>query len=783
MLYISHNGGHLLFPMSYKPVDIRENRWAFLAIVCICSLGIALFSGINLYVSTVGNEVSDYYQRANLADYWIYKAEISDSDLSNIRSLSDIEEAQRRKVADLPLFGLSGAVLHIHAVDEAAKINVPELLDGSKLDGSEANALLLDSRFAQAHELSVGDMITSGEGERQTQWLIQGIVRDAEYVYYAPEGLTVPDYRKYGFAYTNASSLPELAFNEIVLTVNKGSDLSQEEITDKVRETFEGANILSRPHQTSYRKVANAMTGVKQIGLLFSIAFFLTAALVTWITVSRMMENQRQHLGTFRSLGYSKKEITGRYMLLGALITIPSMILGWAISRYLIAEFLYGIGITYYTIDATGVTTITQHLFISAFCVAAVTSGATVLSCRKSLKSTPAALMRPRPPAPGHRIWLEKITPFWRRLSFSGKIVTRNLFRNKARMLMGLVGIIGSTSLILCGFGLMNSINAMLDKAFDETVRYDVEIKFRTPSTMEQLSDIYEVLHSAQNIDATMAFGVYLYGGKGGVQSPYLVVMDEGQKSLNFKDRNGNAVHLPENGALITPRMADALGAHVGDTLRAERLDGTVLSLEVANIVDFPVGNEVYIGKTAFSKVSDLPFLVRTLLINGQGFDLNKLKSDPRIALVETREEMRGNMLIVLEALQSFQVILILFSGLLALAVMMVLGRMNYHERIRELATLKVLGFHRNEMKRLVLRENIWITIFGLPFGYIIGALLLRAILDQATTPDLEILPLITVFSIVLGFAFMLAFTMLVNYVMGRKFKSIDMVASLKSVE
>lgn len=763
--------------------DTRENLWSFLAIVCICSLGIALFSGINLYVSTVESVVDDYYKSANLADYWVYKAEISDSDLDDMRSVDEIQEVQRRKVTDLSLPGSSGAVLHIHAVDEEAIINVPELLDGSKLDGSETNALLLDSRFAQVHGLSVGDRITAGDGERQTQWLIQGIVRDAEYVYYAPEGLTVPDYHKYGFAYTNAASLPDVAFNEIILTVHEKSNLSQEEISNKVREMLKGANILSRHHQTSYRKVADAMTGIKQIGLLFSIAFFLTAALVTWITVSRMMDNQRQHLGTVRSLGYSKREITGRYAFFGVLITIPSMILGWFIARFLIAEFLYGIGITYYTIEKTGVTSFTPHFFVSALCVTVVTCGGAILSSRRSLKLTPAALMRPKPPTQGHRILLERITPFWLRLSFSGKIVTRNLFRNKARLLMGLIGIIGSTSLILCGFGLMNSINAMLDKAFDETVQYNVEIKLRTPLTSRQLSDIYNTLNSARNIDTTMAFSVYLYGKNGSVQSPYLVVMAEEQESLNFKNINGNTIHLPEDGALITPRMAKALAADVGDTITAESLDGTVIELKVADIVDFPVGNEVYIGKTAFSKVSDLPFLIRTLLINGQDLDLNKLKSDPRISLVETKEEMRSNMLIVLESLQSFQVILILFSGLLAFAVMAILGRMNYYERIRELATLKVLGFHKNEMKRLVLRENIWITIFGLPFGYILGSLLLRTILDQATTPDLEILPVISVFSIAVGFAFMLMFTMLVNYVMGRKFKGIDMVASLKSVE
>jgi putative ABC transport system permease protein len=763
--------------------DIRENRWPFLAIVCICSLGIALFSGINLYVSTVEREISDYYERAGLADYWIYKADFSDSDLNSLRSLDNVREAQLRKVTDAALSGSSGAVLHIHAAGEAAKINVPELLDGSLLDGSETNALLLDSRFAKAHGLSVGDMIATGDGEGQRQWLIKGIVRDVEYVYYAPEGLTVPDYRKYGFAYTNASSLPEVAFNEIILTVHEKSGLSREAAMTKLRETLGTVNILSRDHQASYRKISDSLTGIKQIGLLFSAAFFLTAALVTWITVSRMMENQRQHLGTLRSLGFSKKEITGRYTLFGVLITLPSMILGWLLSRFLIAQSLYDVGIAYYTIEETGVAGFSLHLVLSSLCVAAVTCGGAGLSCRNSLKSMPSELMRPKSPAQGHRILLEGIAPFWRRLSFSGKIVARNLFRNKSRMLMGLAGIIGSAALILCGFGLMNSISGMLDRAFSETVRYHVEIKLRTPSTMEQLSDIYDTLQDADNIDGTMAFGVYLYGENGSMQNPYLVVMDEGQKSLDFKDTDGNAVYLPENGALITPRMAEALSVDVGDTLTAERLDGTVIPLKVANIVDFPVGNEVYMGKTAFSKVSDLPFLVRTLLVSGQTPDLNKLKTDPRISLVETKEEMRNNMLIVLETLQFFQVILIVFSGLLAFAVMLVLGRMNYYERTRELATLKVLGFYRKEMKRLVLRENIWITIFGLPCGYIAGSLLLRVILKQATTPDLEILPVINVFSLAVGFAFILAFTLLVNYVMGRKFKSIDMVASLKSVE
>jgi putative ABC transport system permease protein len=440
-------------------------------------------------------------------------------------------------------------------------------------------------------------------------------------------------------------------------------------------------------------------------------------------------------------------------------------------------------GVAYYTIDKNGVDVFSGHFFWVALCVALVTGGASFLSCQRSLKTMPAELMRPKPPAQGHRILLEKIAPFWRSLSFSGKIVTRNLFRNKARMLMGLVGIIGSTALILCSLGLTNSMDAMLDKAFDETMQYDVEIKLRTPVPLESVADIYETLHDAQSIDATMAFSVYLHGSNGSVQNPYLVVMDDQQSSLRFTGSDGMEISLPDNGVFITPRMAKALDAEIGDVIAAERLDGTVLSLKVANMVDFPVGNEIYMSQAAFSKISSLPFSIRTLLVRGYDLDLNSLKDDSRISLVETKAEMQANELILMGLLRGLQMIMISFAGLLTIAVMMVLGQMNYHERIRELATLKVLGFHQKEMEKLVLHENIWITILGLPFGLIAGFGLLRVILEEATTADIEISLFVSPVSVAVGCALVLVCTMLVGFVISKKFKSINMVASLKSVE
>lgn len=762
--------------------DILGSRWSFIAVVCICTLGIALFSGLNLYVSTMENSVEDDYESLNLANYWVYKTDVSESDMERIQALPDVEFVQRRKLLEVGLSGGINATLRLHAMEGQPEINIPKLLEGQLLDGTETNALLLDSRFAKANGLKIGNRIQLFIGNKQEDWLIKGIVRSAEYIYYAPNGLTVPDYLKYGFAYVNALALPETSYNEIILSFIENTKYTSRTFMEELRKPLGNVTIIDRQNQPSSSYIADDFAGIKQIGALFPIAFFLIAALVTWVTVGRMMENQRQHLGTLRSLGFSKREIMDRYSFYGILITIPSMLLGWILSRYL-AKFLYGLGIIRYTIEERGVDTFSLHFFVGAFGVAFVTCGAAFLSCKKSLKSTPSSLMRPKPPAQGRRILLERIPLFWRNLSFSGKIVTRNLFRNKTRMLMGLMGIIGSTALILGGFGMKDSMDAMINRAFAETMGYDVEIKLKTSMTLEEAAYIYEALDEAQSIEATMAFGIYIYGENDSVQNPYLVIMDDNQSSLHFSDTGGIEVTLPDNGVLITPRMAKALNVGIGSVITAERSDGTVIPLEVTNIIDFPVGNEIYISRTAFSKVSSIPFTISVLFIKGRGLDFGFLHNDPRIALIETKSEMEANMMTILKMLENLQMILIVFAGLLAFAVMMVLGIMNYQERIRELATLKVLGFHQKEMKRLVLRENVWITIFGLPFGIIAGFGLIYMMQAQTTNPDMEISPFISISSIVIGCALIVGFTVFVNYIMGRRFKNIDMVSSLKSVE
>jgi putative ABC transport system permease protein len=350
-------------------------------------------------------------------------------------------------------------------------------------------------------------------------------------------------------------------------------------------------------------------------------------------------------------------------------------------------------------------------------------------------------------------------------------------------MLMGIVGVTGAAALILCGFGIMNSIEAVQSKTFREIMHYDAEIKLKSAATAADTCEMLRMVENAESFDTAMSMSVTVNGDNGKPQTPYLVVLDDGQNALAFQDMNGIAVSLPDSGALITPRMAKGLEAGVGDSIKVETTDGAAFSFVVADIIDFPVGNEIYLSKSAFGKICKIPYAARVLFVKGQGLGLDILRADPRVASAETKAEMKADMDTVLHIMQTMQWFLLVFSALLAFSVMMVLGRMNYYERLRELATLKVLGFRKNEMKRLVLRENIWVTVFALPFGFAGASLLLSSVLSLATTSDMEIQPLISATSVASGCALILFFTLFVNFLMGRKFKGIDMVASLKSVE
>lgn len=570
-----------------------------------------------------------------------------------------------------------------------------------------------------------------------------------------------------------------MPMNEMTMTTEEHKSLNAETI----RHQLGFAAVVDRAHQSSYEYIQEDVSSMKPLATLFSLAFFLTAALITWITVGRIMRNQRQHLGTMRSLGYRNGQMIRNYTWLGIGVTLPSMIIGWILGRFFLANLFYRLALRDFTLEDQGVDLFSYHFFVVSLLVLCVTCGATLLSGRKSLKQMPAHLMRPLPPSKGHRILLERVAPIWRKLNFSNKFVTRNLFRNKTHLFMGMTGIIGSTALVISGLGFVNSADRMMDQSFHSTMNYDTEIKLKAPLTPVQAKDLIASTDNVTSYDPTMALSVYVDSAEEEILNPYLIVLEQNQTSLQFTNQKGERVSVPENGVMITPRMAHFTGKELGDQLQVETIEGKTMAFPISAIVDFPVGNEIYMSKEAFQKATHQPFLIQALLVHGENLNVEPIEQDPRVRVVESKDETRENLQSALSRLRMVQVILIGFAALLTMGVMFILGNLNFTERIRELATLKVLGFRKREMKKLVLAENIWITIIALPFGLLAGYGLLSLILNGFNNPDMEIAPYISPVSLLLATGLMLLFTFLVNLLLARKFKNVDMISSLKSVE
>lgn len=760
--------------------DILTNWRSFAAIIIICTLGIILFCGMNLYVSTMERITGEYYESQELADYWVY-GDINETDQKSIASLPWVKQTQRRKTIKVGAALEGNPVIVLHASEGSTKVNMPVLLSGENLIDDETDTCLLDSQFAKAHNLSEGDKIKFMTNGKLMEFNIKGIVMSPEYVYSAPEGALLPDYHSYGFAYTTAAALPDISYNELTVTaINPMNDKERmQDIKDVITE--KSISVISRKEQPSIAMIHSDVQSMKSLSVVFPVIFFTIAALVTWITLGRMMDNQRQQLGILRSIGYSKMRIMAGYSAFGIMITIPSSVLGILGARYLIAGPLYTASIKYYTIAENSPRLFTPSFWIAVLIVGIVTCGAAFLSATKSLALMPASLLRPKQPAKGKRILLERVAFLWKHMNFSGKMISRNLFRSKARLVMGLLGVVGSTALILGGLGVRDSMNHMIDMHYNKTLRYDMKITLSEKVTTEDVDNIAAML-DAEIIERSMALGVYTLQGSDRKLQP-LIVLEEENRSIGLYDQDNNVITLPSKGVVITQMLSKQLKVGIGDILTVELMDGKKSELLVSNIAVMQMGQGIYMSKTVFDEMSLAEYRTSELLIQGSNSTEEALRNNDLVKSIETKENQKEALDETMELMKSVQYMTIVFAAVLSFAVMYVIGQLNFHERIRELATLKVLGFYHGEMKKLVLSENMIIAIVGAPLGVLAGFGLLQGILSEATTSDMAITLHVEPFTIVTGVLLTLLFIWLVNTVIGRKFKKVDMVESLKSVE
>lgn len=572
---------------------------------------------------------------------------------------------------------------------------------------------------------------------------------------------------------------------------------------DRAKEKLENLEspewyFMSRIDNPGYQSLIDDTTRVDAVAAVFPLFFLLVAALVCLTTLTRHVEEKRTEIGTLKALGYSNAAIKSQYVFYAASAALVGCIVGIVIGIFTLPYVIYNAyGIMYELLPLKLVVPIPIVLIgvVTAFVCTALTA---LYACQKSLKEKPSELMRPKAPKIGKRILLEHIHFIWDRMNFTSKVTARNIARYKMRFFMTVIGVAGCTALILTGFGLKDSITSISDKQFGELYTYDMIAILDEEGTAHQKQSTLDFVKDNKLVEAAMlerqvSIEVKTSNGKAMQDDIYLFVpqsVEDMKELIHPRDRkSGAAISLEKDGVIITEKMSDKLSIKAGDIITLAD-DHRNYSVKVTAISENYINNYVIIDPDYYRETYGKAPLFNMIMckmteVNAENESIlgSKCLDNSGIAAVSFISGSVSTFQDTVRSLDTVILVLIISAGLLAVVVLYNLTNINIAERVREIATIKVLGFYNSETCGFVYRENIILSLCG-----IIGGLGLGVILHRFVILTIEINK--TMFSRTIHwqsylYAALLTaiFAAIVNYIMYFKIKKIDMVESLKSIE
>ena len=550
--------------------------------------------------------------------------------------------------------------------------------------------------------------------------------------------------------------------------------------------------IQNRLDNSGYNNIFDAIKTMSNIARLFPAIFYLVAVLISLTSMTRMIEEERIEIGTLKALGYTNMQIISKYIIYSLLACIIGGVLGMTVGLYLLPTIVWSLYSMIYNMPhfyctyRFGIGLI--GIILAFICI----GGATLLVARKELKQMPSVLMRPKPPKNGKKILLEKISFIWKRFNFSHKVTARNIFRYKKRAIMTVVGIAGCTGLMLTGFGIRDSVDDIPSAQFNGIFKYDTSI---TLSNTNGLSDIEEYLKNNESIENFVE--VCATTGELSKESTSCNVtvfvpdsLDNYNSVYNLIDyQTEEAISISNEGIIITDKAAETLGVTVGDEITFIDGDDVQYQFKIENIAKNHVGHYVYMSKEIYENnfkpyKTDIVYLnTKNISDEAQNEILKNILNMDGVASVSSINALMQSVSDMLNTMNYVVVVLIVASAMLDFVVLYNLANINIAERQREIATLKVLGFHDNEVDNYINKENIIFTILGIALGLILGTFLTSAIIGSIEIDVLKFMRNIKPISYVYSAVITLLFSFIVNFIIHFVLKKIDMIESLKSVE
>ena len=824
--------------------EIKRTFTKFLSIFAICALGVAFFAGIRATSPDMKEAGDRLYNTYNLSDISVISTSGLTAD--NIRDLESIEGIRAVRASlfvDAMARGTGEKEKNLRLYSMPIKLKseyVPliDLIPDYGIDTSpeyEMNGVeivsgrmpLNDTETALDYTLEgslvkqLGDEITLTTSGGTVTLRVVGFIRSPMYISIFERGTSsIGNGTSDGFAYASGNAISSLGTKlpvmsllntyytraDIVISGKEGlSAYSDEyealvnEVTDRIEDyasTQSGTwYIQDRSGNPGYSDYSENTDRIAAVGDVFPLIFFIVAALVCLTTMTRMVEEQRIEMGTMKALGYGGWQIAMKYAVyaMSACISggVVGAIIGFKLFPYVIMKaysIMYYLGKleTPYRADIA---------FMAIAAMAVCTAAATFSACYASLKEVPATLMRPKAPKAGRRVLLERIPFIWKKLSFTSKVTVRNLFRYKKRFFMSVIGIAGSGALLVTAFGLNDSIFGIIEKQFGDIWQMDVQAYVYEAMPLADMQELLGKNPANDDFDSVMFCLDSQMECKNGGRSQngvhLLGVESAGSMAGRVSLHNGGTpVTLDDSGVVVTAKLAETLSIKAGDEINM-RTGGEDHLMRVIGVADNYVYHYVYITAAYYETVFGKAMLYNGFMGNlkdgltDETMDAmsSQLLSDSRMYTVRTIESIYASVWDSLSILNYVVLVLILGSGMLTFVVMLNLTNINIGERMRELATLRVLGFYDKEMYAYIFRENNALSVIGAFVGLLFGKIMHLFVIRTCEVDMVMFVRSAKPLSYVYAFALTIAFSLIVNLLMRPKVREIDMVESLKSAE
>lgn len=551
---------------------------------------------------------------------------------------------------------------------------------------------------------------------------------------------------------------------------------------------------FSRFDSDDYSSYESDSQKIDMIAKVFPVFFIIVTALVCLTTMTRMVEENRTQIGTYKALGYSSMRIASKYLIYAAVPTVLGSVIGVTAGLQIFPNIIYNSYKILYNIPKLN-TPFKPGYCIGCTIVALVCVLVTVLYASvRELRAVPSELMRPKSPPKGKRVFLENINFIWKRLGFLTKVTFRNLLRYKKRFLMTILGIAGCTALIVTAFGLKHSISAIIDKQFDDVLIYDAAVMLNTDKN-SSTDEIQKELESIEGVKDSIPLCIESYTAKIKDKSPNSVTViaaDDTERLseyISFQNReSGDKLSISSDGVLVTEKLCRLLDLEEGGTLSLTDSDGAVYNVKISGITENYASHYVYISselyETVFGKSASANSFYIHVTDKENNNDISReIVANGNFLGVSFISEIGDSFTNTLDSLNSIVILLIVCAGGLAIVVLYNLSNINITERMREIATIKVLGFYDSEVGAYIIRENVFSTIIGMLIGCILGVFLHHFVV---ITSEVDIVMFdrdLIWWAYVAAFALTAMFSVIVNFALYFKLKKIQMVESLKSVE